>query len=250
MRNKLVVLILEDNDMTRLGLKKIVETCRDDTVVVDFPSRAKAYVYALENKVDLFLVDIILEPGVNRDTSGIDFAYAIRENRKYRLTPIIFITTLMGLEADLLKKIHCYDYIEKPLGDGNIVKKHINEVLTALSYEGESKCDETFSVYYDGVGYMIHVHELIYFQYTMGKLSICTVHDEIIIPHMSAKKLKEKLCGSEFLNPARGVVVNANYIASVDFRNREIYLKNSDSILPIGGRKIKEFREAYLNWNS
>lgn len=103
------VLILEDNEKTRKALVKIVRSCAPDGEICDFGNRADAYMCAWEKEVDLFLIDIVLEPQRKNDNSGIVFADSMRENVKYRLTPIIFITVLSGLEPQLLKRVHCYD---------------------------------------------------------------------------------------------------------------------------------------------
>lgn len=244
------ILILEDNENTRIALAKIVKACASDCKVFSFANRADAYLCALENQIDLFLVDIILEPEKENDNSGVIFADSIREHTKYKLTPIIFITTLLGLESELLKRIHCYDYIEKPLGDGTIVKRHIEEVIEAIQLSGKMKQRqrEYIPLRHDGIGYMIYVDEIICIVSKKGILHIHMTDDEIIIPNLSTKVLLGKIQHTTFLIPTYGIAINPSYIESVDFRNREVYLKGSEEIIPIGGRMFKKFREAYLTW--
>lgn len=52
---------------------------------------------------------------------------------------------------------------------------------------------------------------------------------------------------TKFLEPIYGTYVNAKHIINVDFRNREVYMKDN-SVVPIGGRKYKQFKEEYLDW--
>ena len=65
--------------------------------------------------IDLFLLDIILDEKNKNDSGGILFAQSVREIDKYKLTPVIFVTSLIGWEADLLKTIHCYVILKNHL---------------------------------------------------------------------------------------------------------------------------------------
>lgn len=242
------VLILEDNEKTRRALAKIVRSCAADIEICDFKNRADAYLCALEKEIDLFLIDIILEPARKNDNSGIVFADSLREHVKYRLTPIIFITVLSGLEPQLLKRVHCYDYIEKPIGDGELVRRRISNVIEGIEFGDKRKQREYIPLHYDGIGYMVYVDEVIYIVSRRGTLYIYTVDDTITIPHLSAKSFLHKIHDTLFLVPTYGTAVNPNYIDSIDFRNREVYLKGTEDVVTIGGRMLKQFREAYLEW--
>lgn len=242
------VLILEDKENTRDALKHIVLSCSGVKNVYCCSKRDEAFACAMNQYIDLFLVDIVLEPDKANDNSGIIFAEKIRKIDTYRLTPIIFITVLMGLERELLKKIHCYDYIEKPIGDGKMVREHIEEVLEAIAAGKKRESREYIPLHHDGIGYMIFLDEVIYFESKRGALHIYTIDDEIVIPNLPAKKFLHMIKQTKFLTPTYGTAVNANYIASVDFRNREVYMKSVDVVIPIGGRKYKQFKEEYLNW--
>lgn len=244
------VLILEDNKRCREALEGIVESCQNVSRVFCFARREEAFICAADYKIDLFLIDIILETGKDNDNSGIKFADSLRECASYKLTPIIFITALAGLERELLKRVHCYDYIEKPIGDGQLIKAHINEALEAVALGMKPEKREYIPLRHDGIGYMVFADEIVYFQNRRGILYIHTIDDIITIPGLSSKKFMKKIKRTKFLIPTYGTGVNANYISSIDFRNKEVYLKNSESIIPIGGRKFKQFKEEYLNWQS
>ena len=239
------VLILEDKECNRNALEKIVLSCAGVKNVYSYGKREEAFLSAVDNQIDLFLIDIILEPGNANDNSGIAFAESIRKLDEYRLTPIIFITVLMGLERELLKKIHCYDYIEKPIGDGKLVKEHIEEVLEALSVGRKREEREYIPLHYDGIGYLAYLDEVIFFESKRGTLYIHMIDDEIRIPNLSAKKFYQKIQRTHFLVPIYGTYVNVKHISSVDFRNKEVYMKNN-SVIPIGGRKFNQFKEEYL----
>lgn len=239
------VLILEDKKNNREALRKIVSSCKGVNCVYTYDRCEDALKSAMDQHIDLFLLDIILEPGNGNDNSGILFAENIRKHDEYKLTPIIFITVLMGLERDLLKRIHCYDYIEKPIGDGSLVKEHVEEVLSAISAGQKPNSREYIPIHYDGIGYMVFLDEVVFFESKSGTLYIHLMDDEIRIPNYSAKKFYGMIHQTRFLNPIYGTYVNTDYIACVDFRNREVYMRD-DSVIPIGGRKFKKFKEEYL----
>ena len=241
------VLILEDKESTREALREIVLSCHGVDKVLCFGRRKDAYLAAMDNKIDLFLVDIILEPKKINDNSGIAFAESIRKYRGYRMTPIIFITVLMGLERELLNKIHCYNYIEKPIGDGRIVREQIEEVLDGIASVEHSEEKEHVPLHYDGIGYVIYLDDVIFFENKRGTLYIHQVDDEIVIPHLLAKNFSRMIKKTKFLEPIYGTYVNAKHIINVDFRNREVYMKDN-RVVPIGGRKYKQFKEEYLDW--
>ena len=242
------VLILEDNEKTRKALVKIVRSCAPDGEICDFGKRADAYMCAWEKKRYLFLIDIVLEPQRKNDNSGIVFADSMRGNVKYRLTPIIFITVLSGLEPQLLKRVHCYDYIEKPIGDGEIIKRRLSEVIEGINFGNKHKQREYIPLRHDGIGYMVYVDEVIYFASRRRTLYIYTVDDTIITPNLSAKNFLRKIKHTLFLMPTYGTAVNPKYIDSIDFRNREVYLRGTEDVVSIGGRMLKQFREAYMEW--
>lgn len=243
------VLILEDKTSSREAIKKIASSCTGVTYVYTFSKCEEALKCAIDKHIDLFLLDIILEPGNINDNSGIFFAENIRGYDKYKLTPIIFITVLMGLERDLLKRVHCYDYIEKPIGDGRLVKEHIEEALYAVSAGQKPDSREYVPLHYDGIGYMVFLDEVVFFENKMGVLYIHLTDDEICIPNYPAKKFNNMIHKTRFLTPVYGTYININYISSVDFRHREVYMQDN-SVIPIGGRKFKKFKEEYFKINN
>ena len=66
------VLIVEDQENTLEWLRNIVVTC-GDLEVLAVTNVGAAYKHTLEKTIDLFLVDIILEPAVKGDSSGLRF---------------------------------------------------------------------------------------------------------------------------------------------------------------------------------
>lgn len=123
------ILILEDNELTRNKLIRLIESMNLNINVFAFSNEEEALGCALTHHIDLFLVDIILRPQIKNDFSGIHFTEKIKECPSSACAEVVFITSLAGLEADLLHRVHCYDYIEKPI-DEQKVMQIVEEVLT------------------------------------------------------------------------------------------------------------------------
>lgn len=238
------VLILEDNELSRNALVKIVKSCMSNIRVFAFDNRAEAYMCAMDQNIDLFLLDIILQPKERNDSSGIQFAKDIRDNVRYKAKPIIFITTLAGLEASLLKQIHCYDYIEKPI-DAKRVKKRVLEALEAVSADRRVRMPEQVSLRYDGVSYPVTIDNVIYIVSRRGVLYIHALEGVIEIPHLPASRFLSRIRDNKFLIPIKGTAVNVRFIKFVDFTRRKVYLKHTEDVIDIGGRLKKRFREEF-----
>ena len=238
------VLILEDNEICRQSLIKVVKSCMKNITVYDFDNRAAAYLCAMDNNIDLFLVDIILEPKIRNDSSGFKFAQDIRDVKRYKSVPIIVITSLAGLAEPLLKVLHCFDYIEKPV-DYTIVRRHVVAALDMLVSEKRIKEPETILLRYEGITFPIVIDEVCYIVSRRGVLNIHTTTENIEIPNLSMRAFLERVRDNVFLEPLKGTAVNKKFIRSVDFPGNKVYLQGTDDVIDIGGRLKKQFREDF-----
>lgn len=85
------ILILEDNAREMERLVKIVREQGAQNEVICAVNLEQAYHMAMEKSIDLFLLDIILDPRTSGDASGMKFADHIREVERYHFTPIILL---------------------------------------------------------------------------------------------------------------------------------------------------------------
>ena len=88
------VLIVEDNEKSRKALLKMLSEIDQELILYEADNIDVAYRYAMQYKIHLFILDIIMDPIVRGDTSGMEFASNVRKMRIYKTTPIIFITAL------------------------------------------------------------------------------------------------------------------------------------------------------------
>ena len=238
------VLILEDLGTARELLARIVETCGKDIRVYAFSTVGEACECMMENEIDLFLIDIILKPGTPNDFSGVNFARYIRRQEQYLAADIIFVTSLMGLEAELMRSVHCFDYIEKPIREER-VRKVVSEALRKRkSREPE---DEVRFVRKDRVSYAVHEKDILYLESHQKILYIHKKDDVLEIPNLSLKQFLKSIRTQKFLIPTKVTAVNLNYIEYVDDVNRYVKVEGKKELIEIGyrmrGRFLTELNE-------
>lgn len=116
------IMIVDDNSMNVELLEEILSGLNVE--IKSFLKPREAQLAILNNKYDLFLLDIMMP-----EMSGFDLAKTIKETPHNKDVPIIFISAL----SDSHNKIKGYDlgscaYIEKPF-DVNIIKSQIFSIL-------------------------------------------------------------------------------------------------------------------------
>ena len=240
MRKK--VLILEDLETAREFLIRVVKSCAEDIEIFAFSNTGDATICAMENKIDLFLIDIILKPNNPNDFSGIAFAEYVRGQSRYLSVDIVFVTTLVGLEAQLLRKIHCYDYIEKPIREDR-VRQVVKQVFDKIDHKVVE--DDICFVRKDRVTYAIHEKEIVYMESHRRQLFIHKKDDVIKVPFLSMSQFMKQIHTQHFLCPTKGVAVNFNYIEYVDSVNRFVKIQNVEEPIDIGYRMKTQFIEKF-----
>ena len=179
------ILLLEDNEYTRNKLIKVLKSLEQEVNVFAYSNQREAFGCAMTHRIDLFLVDIILCPKERNDFSGISFVEKIRECASCAAAEVVFITSIAGLEVDLLHRVHCYDYIEKPI-DEKRIKRIVNEILNRG--ERVSKLPERIYFRNNGISYPIEVEEIRYVMYQNRVLNVYTSEESIKVPNLPLKR--------------------------------------------------------------
>ena len=233
------VLIIEDNRSCMEALAELTRKCDTVGAVFCVDNSADAYKCAMENEIDLFLVDIILDGENSHDISGIMLITNLRKITRYEFTPVIFITSLVDEAMNAFHNLHCYDYIEKPF-DLEKVGELISTALKA------PLCDDRESgVFYyrkDGVLYALNIDRMICLETSFRNVMIYTLDETIEIPYISLKNLMKDLPRKHFIQCSRNVVVNRRFIKYADKANQMVKLRNGKEF-KIGGRMKKGFFE-------
>ena len=237
------VLIVEDNRHSMDALVELTRECDSTSVIYCAENSAMAYKYAMEHRIDLFLIDIMLDSKAQNDVSGITFADKMRQQEQYKFVPIIFITALEDYAMTAFHKLHCYEYIEKPF-DFDKVRKTIAE---ALQYPTKDKRENPYFYYRkDGIWYSIENERIMFAESYMRVLRIHLLDETIEIPNMACGTFLEKLNHRDFLQYSRNGILNRKYIDYIDETNRYVRMKNGE-MLEIG-RVIKKRFMQELNY--
>ena len=236
------ILILEDREDEQQIIADIIATIDRQTEVFRCADTKEAYVCALEGEIDLFIVDVILKPEQQEDTSGLRFIESIRGVTRYEFTPVIILTCLEDLKSYSYTNLHCYAFIEKPFS-ADYLRKTISECLRSPKLP-----DQDRNLYYrkDGAILAIHRSEIVYAVSIMHSLHIYTSkRDSIPVPYLTVKQFLIDAQSSQFLQVSRNTVVNMQYVGSVDLVRRRITLKGMEKPVEIGGKFLAQMREIF-----
>lgn len=225
------ILIIEDSSRWLDEVKALVTEISFETEIFATTSIAEAYWIAMENSIDLFIIDIILDVNIPGDISGMRFADNIRKNLKYQFTPIIFISCLEDPKMYAYANIHCYGYIEKPF----LKEKTISIIEEALSLPLRKESGREF-IYFrkEGILYGFRIDEIIYTESNAKRTRICSVQEVVDIPYRSTKNLLVELDSDAFIQCNRRVLINKHYIEYIDFPNRYVKLRGVSNLIEIG----------------
>lgn len=237
------ILILEDNAREMERLVKIVREQGAENEVICAANLEQAYHMAMEKSVDLFLLDIILDPRTIGDASGMKFADHMREVERYHFTPIIFITGLEDPSLYAYSDVQCYSYIEKPYDAGKLSEliKETLAIPTGSSTSGR--------VYYrrDGMLLRLRKDDIVYIENGRPGRVIHTTTDERYLPYKPVKDILKELDSDDFVQCNRFVIVNRNHVETIDSVNRYITFKNRADTVEIGLTFKKGFLRRVLH---
>lgn len=235
------ILVVEDNEKNMNMLCNILENIKDIYVHKAMNSE-KAYKYALEYNINLFVVDIILNNTTFADMSGLKFIESIRSIDKYKFTPVIVTASLEDPRFYIYSHLHCFRYFEKPY-DKEELK---NTVIEALEYKTFKKTKEFYFYKDDGVIYSVKTKNIVYFQ-TVDRITHiqCKNGKVLCTPYKSNKKILLELNSEKFLRCSNNTIVNVEFIKGIDVSNRYVILVDDFGMLDIGPKIKKKFLEDF-----
>ncbi len=237
------ILILEDNRSSLDMLVKIVGELDHEIEVRSATNLEQAYVHMIKGSIDLFLIDIILDPHCPGDVSGIKFAEYIRQQKKYIYTPIIFVTSLDDPMLYSSRDFHCYSYIEKPYNISH-VKKTIREALLM-----PLQPERSASIYFrnNGLLYKKEKARIVYIENSKRCRIIHATDGDVKLAYMPCRDILQELDSECFIQCSRYAIVNKDYIEYVDVANRLIKLRGYPEPVEIGVTYKKLFMRNVAN---
>lgn len=213
------ILVLEDEEEARKGIVELIKKCGDN-LILQTDNKMEASQMAIDNIIDLFIIDISLNQ--NQDIDGIKFAMSIRNIERYELTPIIFLTSTRHYERFVFHELHCYDYLTKPVNKEPFIKM-VKILLKPRKFL--DKDDRIVEFFSEGIYYPIKVKNINYIKYEERKIFINTKREEIIIKNSSLSECLQKLEGTSIVQVNRSALINGQKIQNYDISNRFIQIE-------------------------
>ena len=236
------ILILEDNAAAVEHLKTLIGELSVKCEVYSTHELKVAYQYILDNAVDLFIIDIILDTSKPGDASGLKFVDNLRMIEKYAFIPVLFVTSLEDSKLYAYENLHCYSFIEKPF-DSKVVKKTIEKCLRFPNKECEKK---TLYFRKDGIIFAVELERVVYAECINHVMHIHVDNGEILkIPYITLKKLQSEVEGYSVIQCSRNTLVNMEFVQNADFTNRVIQLKDNHGRVEIGVMFKKNMKEIF-----
>lgn len=220
------LLIVEDDPTQLQALKNIVTQYHPELTVYSTSNSVDALNMAEDNPIHLFFLDINL--GID---NGIDLAKTLRLNKKYELTPIIFITSLPDMIFQALNETHCYFYIVKPY-----TVQTVTSLLAKLTCSDilEKKENLVLSIKANGGVRVILKYNDIQYIESNGKFVKIVTHQGTFLSRDYSLKSLQALLASYFIQCHRCYLVNVNHIISFDLTTNLLKLRNCKDYIPIG----------------
>lgn len=231
------ILIVEDNLRSKEMLVKIINDLKMDVKIATASTREEAAVLAMENDIDVFMLDIILNVSNPGDVSGMQFAEYIRTIPKYKFTPIIFITALEDPELLAYSELHCYYYVEKPYD----AKKVAAVISEALEFPSAKKEPNSIFFRKDGILYKKEISEIIYIENTRAGQTVYCTNGNLKLSYKPSKVIMKELGSDRFVQCSRYIILNKDYIDKIDTVNRYIQLKGLKEPIEFGDAYKKKF---------
>ncbi|MCT4688385.1 LytR/AlgR family response regulator transcription factor [Vallitalea sp.] len=235
------VLIVEDNDITRNNLEQILIENIENLKIYTTSRGEEAIKIFKSIKIDIFLLDIQLP-----DVSGLKLAEQIREIKRYKLTYILFITTHAMYISSAVQKYHCYDYIEKPFKQKEIIVI-IKDLIEGLKYKNKIISEQyNITIQLKNIFYKINVKDIYFAEILRRKIYIHTNYSKVIVTNMTLQQLLDKIKETGFnlfIKTHRSYIVNLRHINNVIKHKKkawDIVFNEYEEIAHIGENYKKE----------
>lgn len=209
-------IIVEDEELTRNGLKKKLENFDEIDVIDEAENGIEAVEKINEQKPDLIFLDIQM-PGMN--------GFEVLQNLNYM--PIVIFTTAFDEYALKAFETNSIDYLLKPIEEerlakavgklnkfasGDDKKTEFDSNITALLNEIRNKQEKLSRIHIKIGDEIIFVNtgDIFFFKADNKYTSICTFDNEYIINDTLAS-LEEKL-PQNFIRIHRGFIINTDHL--------------------------------------
>jgi len=239
MKKELIRILLVDDETAALDLlEELLHQMKGAQVIGKAANKYDAISLLIKNSPDVIFQDIQMQA-----ESGL---YLVDEYRKHKfIGKIVFVTAHSEYAIDAIRKA-AFDYLLKPV-DMDELQSLILRLLSEFNKEGSP---EEFSKRKLKIptrtGYLlIPLSEIVYCEADGNYTRITKSDGELLTTSIHLGKLEEDLDRSIFFRISRSVIMNLNYLTSVNKGKQECTLKASaeDITLHISSKRLGELEE-------
>lgn len=225
------IILVEDDSTAALLIKRYAETLLTDYQLTIFPNATQTLAWVKHNPADLFILDIQLP-----DYRGTELGKQLRALPDHRFTPILFATELAGEELSAYREIKCYDFLVKPF-----TEEQFQKAVTAALEMGKNLAKPPALLRIEQKQFVLEyeLENVLYIE-SFGKQTVIhTITEgkrlEDTISGYSLTRLLELVPG-HLLQCHKSYLINPQRISKIDKRERQLWLKDCDTPIPIGER--------------
>ena len=229
------ILIVEDDKSQQKSIQAVVCACFSDVSVSTATNYQEAVDHLCTNNYDIFLLDIDLNEGNDRD--GIALANYIRGISMYRISPILFLTSYPNKIEEAVNQTHCYSYLIKPYGANALKDALLSLAKTPLLAEQIFEFKDSNGIYYH-----LRPDAIVYAEVLGHTLHIYTDENQFETKEYSFQQFC-RLFPLHMLRCHKSYAVNPQRVLGYSFHKKEIYLPNSFPNIPIGRQYLKSVQE-------
>ena len=200
-------IIVDDNMMARMAMKKLVEQVKDLSLVAECENAMEAYNIVNKQPVDILLLDIEM-PGM----TGIE----LTKNLGKRSPLIIFTTAKTNYAVDAFE-LNVVDYLVKPVEPGRFLKAidRVKEAMESKKEQMQVKDKEFVFIKDNGLLKKINADDILYLE-AMGDYVKVFTSQKFHIVHATLKSIEEKLPSLKFMRVHRSYIVALNKIDFIE----------------------------------
>lgn len=238
--NKLVV-VLTDNKEQALQIKEIIKDADENTDVFVTENTNEVCRVIQRKAVSLFVAD--LETGkTDEDKTPIGrMVSQLRTQEMFLLVPLILLHRTDEYRIQAYYEWNCMGYYKKPLC-GTEFSKKVKQILEAVLPDEN---DNAFVIKRHNVRYPVKVGELMYVRYFERALHLYMNDGNVLLVEQRPVRMILELANARCLMQCgRGVLINMMYVDRVNFRTKEILIKNGEK-LKIGETYEKQIKDAW-----
>lgn len=220
-------------------LQRMIMEIEQESKIHTIQKTEKAYQIAMEENIDLFLVDVTAGQKSTIEVPGIAFVSTLRELEQYYFTPVIFFSSIDEVKMYAYTMLNCYGYVERPYD----VEKLRKMIKKALTFPGTERKKEYVFFRDKGIFHFFRKTEIIYIENIQRKVLVHAVDRDVELSYLTCQKILNHLNSEQFLQCSKSTIVNLEYINNIDFTNRYLELGKRKVKIEIGSVLVKQFKK-------